>query len=104
EAKLKEAIALTEKAADGKSTMIASLHARALIWYKLFDAFRFKRNKGNEETRKEVIAALEKGDDTFDFKLELLEGTLKSTLVFNEGMLRYFGKVGGKFVKENLQN
>jgi hypothetical protein len=104
EAKLKETIALGGKTSETKTAAIASLHAKALIWYKLFDAFRLKRKKGNEENRKQVMAALEKGDDTFDFKLERIEEMLKSRLVFNEGMLRYFGKVGGNFVKENLQN
>lgn len=105
EAKLKEALAKVEQPAGEKSKVIASLHANALIWYKLFDAFRLKRHKGNEERRKEAIAAFEKGDDVFDFKLEIPEdGVLKSSLIFQEGMLRYFGKVGGRFVQENLQN
>jgi hypothetical protein len=104
EEKLKEAIAHLEKPATEKANIIASLHAKASVWFKLFDALRLKTKKGNPEARKEAIAALEQGEDTFDFKLELDKETLKSSLILNEGMLRYFGKVGAKFVKENLQN
>lgn len=104
EAALKAAIADIEKPAAEKSNVIASLHAKTAIWFKLFDALRLKTKKGNPDARKEAIATLEQGDDTFDYKLELDKETLKSSLILNEGMLRYFGKVGAKFVKENLQN
>lgn len=104
EAKIKEAIALGGKPAEAKTNVIASLHAKALLWYKLFDGVRLKNKKGNEENRKVAIAALEKGDDTFDFKLEIDGKKLKSKFILHEGMLRYFGKVGAKFVRDNLQN
>lgn len=104
EAKLKDFIAKTERPAAVKSTVIASLHAKALIWYKLYDAVRGKRKKGDIAARKDAIAAFEQSDGTFDFWLDLRPETLKSTLAFNEGMLRYFGKTGATFVKKYLEN
>ncbi|MDB5391743.1 MAG: hypothetical protein JWM11_7389 [Planctomycetaceae bacterium] len=104
EAKLKEVIAKTDRPPTVRSSVIASLHAKALVWYKLYDAFRGKRKKGDLEARKEAIAMFEKNDGTFDFWVDLRAETLKSTLAYNEGMLRYFGKTGGSFVKKNLQN
>ena len=59
EAALREAIALAQKPATEKSNVIASLHAKASIWFKLLDAVRLKKTRGNPDARKEAIAALE---------------------------------------------
>lgn len=107
EAKLKEAIELAAKPAPAPNNIVISVHAKALLWTELFDAHRAKHKKGTEADRQMAIDAFKAGGDTFDFKMEKVgDGlkTLKLTLNLHEGMLRYFGKVAAKFVKENLES
>lgn len=104
EAKLKEAIEKASQPAAAASNLVVSLHGRALIWYELFDAHRTKNKKGDASTRQEALKALKAGGDIFDFKIEKADGGLKLSLDLHEGMLRYFGKVGAKFVRENFDN
>lgn len=103
ENKLKEAIGKAEQPATGASTSIVSLHGRALLWYELFDANRTKHKKGDAENRKQALDAFKAGGDIFEFKMEKQDGGLKLSLNLHEGMLRYMGKVGAKFVKENVE-
>lgn len=107
EAKLKESIELAAKPAPAPNNIVVSVHAKALLWTELFDAHRAKHKKGDEDKRKMAIDAFKAGGDTFDFKMEKVgDGlkTLKLTLNLHEGILRYFGKVAAKFVKENLES
>ncbi len=104
EEKLKEAIDKAGQPAPAPNNVVSHLHGKALLWYELFDANRTKHKKGDAEARKRAIDALKGGDDVFEFKMEKVEGKLSASLNLNEGILRYFGKVGAKFVTENLQN
>lgn len=107
EAKLKESIEKAAQPAPAANNTVVFVHAKALLWYELFDAHRTKHKKGDAADRQMVIDALKEGDDIFDFKMEKVgEGlkTLKLTLNLQEGMLRYFGKAAAKFVKENLES
>lgn len=104
EAKLKEAIEKAAQPAPAANNIVAHVHGKALLWYELFDANRTKHKKGDAEDRKRAIAAFKAGNDTFEFKMEKTGGKLNSILSLHEGILRYFGTVGAKGVKETLQN
>ncbi len=103
EAKLKEAIEKVGQPAPAANNVVVHLHGKALLWMELFDAHRTKHKKGEPEARKRALDALKTGD-TFEFKMAKTGGKLSTTLTLHEGFLHLFGKVGARFVKENLQN
>lgn len=104
DAKLKEAIEKVGQPAPETDNIVVFVHAKALLWFQLFDAHRTKHKAGSADDRKVVLDIFKLGSDTFDLKVEKVGETLKSTLVLHEGLLHYFGKAAAKFVKENLQN
>ncbi len=103
EAKLKEAIEKAAQPAPAANNVIVHLHGKALLWMELFDAHRTKHKKGESDARKRALDAFKTGD-TFEFKMEKSGGKLSTTLTLHEGFLHLFGKIGARFVKENLQN
>lgn len=104
EEKLKEAIEKVGQPAPETDHMVVFMHAKALLWFELWDAIRTKHKTGNADDRKIALDIFKKGSDTFDLKVEKVEGSLKGTFTMHEGLLHYAGKVAAKFVKENLQN
>ena len=98
--------AAIEQAESGKapSTPEPVIHAqgRANTGTELLDAVMSERQRGKPENRQMALDAFKPGDDTFEFRMERAEGTLKLFLQLDAGILRYFGKSGAKFVKENL--
>ena len=104
EDKLKEAIEKVGEPAKETDHVVAFVHAKAFLWFQLFDAFRTKHKKGNAEDRKVALDIFKKGADVFELKIEKVEKVLKGSLTFEEGMLQWFGKTAAKFVKENLAN
>ncbi len=104
EDKLKEAIEKVAEPAPEADHVVAFVHAKALLWFELFDAYRTKHKTGNADDRKVALEIFKKGADVFELKIEKDGKALKGTLTFQEGMLHWFGKTAAKFVKENLQN
>ncbi len=104
EDKLKEAIEKVGQPAPATDNVVVFVHAKALLWFQLWDAHRTKHKTGSPDDRKIALDIFKKGADSFELKIEKVEQTLKGTLVFNEGLLHYFGKVAAKFVKENFEN
>ena len=105
EDQLKAAIDKVTEPAPAADKTVVFVHAKAHLWFKLFDAFRTKHKLGKADDRQIALNALKAGADEFDLIVEKTEaGGLKTTLTLHEGILRYFGKVAAKFVKENLQN
>lgn len=104
EAKLKEAIEKVGQPAPETDHIVVFVHAKALLWFQLFDAFRTKHKVGDAADRKVALDIFKKGDDVFELKIEKVDQTLKGTLTLHEGILHWFGKVAAKFVKENLTN
>lgn len=105
EDQLKSAIEKVGEPAPASDKTVVFVHAKAHLWFKLFDAFRTKHKLGKADDRQIALDALKAGDDEFNVTVEKTDAVgLKTTLTLKEGILRYFGKVGAKFVKENLQN
>ncbi|MDB5335414.1 MAG: hypothetical protein JWN70_1033 [Planctomycetaceae bacterium] len=104
EAKLKEAIEKVGQPAPETDHIVVFVHAKALLWFELWDAIRTKHKTGNADDRKVALDIFKKGADNFDLKVEKVDGTLKGVFTMHEGLLHYAGKVAAKFVKENLTN
>lgn len=104
EEKLKEAIEKVGEPAPETDHIVVFMHAKALLWFELWDAIRTKHKTGNADDRKVALDIFKKGADSFDLKVEKAGGALKATFTMHEGLLHYAGKVAAKFVKENLTN
>jgi hypothetical protein len=56
------------------------------------------------DLRKLAIEAFQKGNDTMTMSLERQDKVAKLKVQYDEGILRFVGKVASKFVKENLED
>ena len=56
------------------------------------------------DLRKLAIEAFKEGNDTMTMSLERQDKVAKLKVQYDEGILRFIGKVASKFVKENLED
>jgi hypothetical protein len=56
------------------------------------------------DLRKLAIEAFKKGNDTMTMSLERQDKVAKLRMQYDEGILRFVGKVASKFVKDNLED
>jgi hypothetical protein len=56
------------------------------------------------DLRKLAIEAFKEGNDTMTMSLERQDKIAKLKVQYDEGILRFIGKVASKFVKENLED
>ena len=56
------------------------------------------------DLRKLAIEAFKEGKDTMTLSLERQDKIARLRVQFDEGMLRFVGKVASKFVKDNLED
>jgi hypothetical protein len=101
-ARLKEAIKTANSGDVPESNVALSISGNLLPWAKILDR-RVDPKLGDPALRKMAIEAFSAGGDTWSLKLWREEKKAKVAVQLNEGVLRFGGKVGAKFVKESLE-
>jgi hypothetical protein len=100
--KLKEAIKTANTGEVPESNVALSISGNLLPWAKILDR-EVDAKLGDAALRKMALEAFSGGGDTWSLKLWRDDKKAKVSLELNEGVLRFGGKVGAKFVKESLE-
>lgn len=100
--KLKEAIKTANSGEVPESNVALAITGNLFPWAKIIDR-QADPKSGDPALRKMALEAFSGGADTWSLKLWRDEAKAKVSLILNEGVLRFGGKVGAKFVKESLE-